>query len=376
MAKVTLSDVGLRNLPALERGQRSYWDAKFPTFGVRVSQGGSKTFVVNRGNSLITIGRFPILSLSDARTAAKRLLAEFTLGKTRPQSISYAEAVKQFLADKCKRRRARTVSDYERLLNRLRFTDPVANITHAEVARQLGRHEAPSEYNHLLVALRVFFNWANKRHLRTDNPTVGLSTHARVSRARVLTDTELKAVWRATEELTDFNRIVRLCMLTGQRRGELAALQSSWIDGNTITLPKEITKNGREHTFPIGALARSVLPKRESLLFPARSKPTKPFNGWGKLKDALDKKLGDQVAPWTLHDLRRTYATKMAALDTPIHVTERLLNHVSGGLGGIVAVYNRHTYMPEMRAASERFDEWFSTLIAERSSFVLAHDAP
>jgi integrase len=118
------------------------------------------------------------------------------------------------------------------------------------------------------------------------------------------------------------------------------------------------------------------LPKRESLLFPARSKPTKPFKGWGKLKDALDKKLGDQVAPWTLHDIRRTYATKMAALDTPIHVTERLLNHVSGGLGGIVAVYNRHTYMPEMRAASERFDEWFSTLIAERSSFVLAHDAP
>ena len=75
------------------KGQISYWDDKLPSFGFRVSQGGTKTFVLNRKNSLITIGRFPTISLSQARTEAKRLLAEFTLGKVRPQSITYTEAV-------------------------------------------------------------------------------------------------------------------------------------------------------------------------------------------------------------------------------------------------------------------------------------------
>ena len=85
MAKITLTDAGLRSLHLPDRGQISYWDARLPSFGVRVSQGGSKTFVLNHKNTIITIGRYPILSLSEARTEAKRLLAEFTLGRVRPQ---------------------------------------------------------------------------------------------------------------------------------------------------------------------------------------------------------------------------------------------------------------------------------------------------
>ena len=81
MAKMTFSDVGLRSSTPPPKGQISYWDRQAPSFGFRVSQGGTKTFVLNRKNSLITIGRFPTISLSQARTEAKRLLAEFTLGK-------------------------------------------------------------------------------------------------------------------------------------------------------------------------------------------------------------------------------------------------------------------------------------------------------
>src|ERR1700729_3318640 len=103
------TDTGLRSIPAPEKGQRALWDDTLPTFGVRVSQGGSKTFVLKHQNRFHTIGRFPLLSLSDARTEAKRMLAEFTLGRIRPQSITTKQAIELFLNEKKKSRRERTV---------------------------------------------------------------------------------------------------------------------------------------------------------------------------------------------------------------------------------------------------------------------------
>ena len=166
-------------------------------------------------------------------------------------------------------------------------------------------------------------------------------------------------MWIASD---DFGGIVKPLILTGQRRGETAALQSSWIKADTITLPKEITKNGREHTFPIGTMAASILAEHSTSgsLFLARWKQTN-FSGWSKSKAALDKLSG--VSGWTLHDLRRTFATNLAALGTPIHVTERLLNHVSGTQSGIVAVYQRHSYMPEMRKAVEAWERHLRALV-------------
>jgi hypothetical protein len=89
MAKIAFTDTGLRSIAPPQKGQRAVWDKSLPGFGLRISQGGSKTFVVNRNNILLTIGRFGVLTLSEARTEAKRLMAEFTLGKVRPQSITY-----------------------------------------------------------------------------------------------------------------------------------------------------------------------------------------------------------------------------------------------------------------------------------------------
>jgi len=185
-----------------------------------------------------------------------------------------------------------------------------------------------------------------------------------VSRSRVLTDDELRRVWVAIDECGTFGAIVKLLILTGQRRGETAALQSSWIKIDAITLPKEITKNGREHTFPIGTMAASLLAERSTSggLFLARWRQTN-FSGWSKSKAALDKLSG--VSGWTLHDLRRTFATNLAALGTPIHVTERLLNHVSGTQSGIVAVYQRHSYMPEMRKAVEAWERHLHALVGQ-----------
>jgi len=95
-------------------------------------------------------------------------------------------------------------------------------------------------------------------------------------------------------------------------------------------------------------------------LFPARGRDT-PFNGWSKAKAALDKLAG--VADWTLHDLRRTFATNMAQLGTPPHVVEKLLNHRTGTISGVAAIYNRYQFMDEMRQAIEKYDHHLAKLL-------------
>jgi integrase len=163
-----------------------------------------------------------------------------------------------------------------------------------------------------------------------------------------------------------FCAIVKLLILSGQRRGEISALRKKWLSDDTITLPNEITKNGREHTFPIGQLAASVLESSTEtsdadFLFPARGDSETCFNGWSKSKAALDSLSG--VTGWTLHDLRRTFASNLAALGVQLPVIEKLLNHVSGSFSGIVAVYQRHNFMPEMRDAIEKWEARLNKIV-------------
>jgi integrase len=367
MAKQGFSDLFLRSLPLPEKGQRAYWDDKLPSFGIRVSQGGSKTFILNRNNTFVTIGRYGILSLSEARAEAKRLLAEFTLGKVRPHAIVYPQAVKLFIEDKARSRRKNTYQDYQWFLGRLSFTGQLSDITHDDITRALKRIKSPSTYDHVLVAARILFNWAMRRRYITHNPTFGLSPHGTPTRTRVLSDIELKSIWEASAYLGPFGLIVRLLILTGQRRGEIAALKVDWLTQNTCTIPKEIAKNNREHTFPIGLFTVALIadeikqhPTKSGLIFPARGKQT-PFNGWSKSKVQLDALSG--VNDWTLHDLRRTFATNMAALGVPVHVLEKLLNHVSGTISGVAAVYNRHQFMDEMRDAVDKWEARLTSLL-------------
>ena len=129
------------------------------------------------------------------------------------------------------------------------------------------------------------------------------------------------------------------------------------LEAHTITFPASITKNKRVHVVPFGNRAEYLLRRGhgEGLLFPARDTDGKrPFDGWSKCKPKLDEILG--ISPWTLHDLRRTFATNLAGLGVSVHVTEKLLNHVSGTMGGIVGVYQRYDFMLEMREAIEKWE--------------------
>jgi len=274
-----------------------------------------------------------------------------------------------FLEDKAQECRPGTVSEYKRLLAvHFPFHGQLAATTHADFERKLKRVDALSERNHALAAAKTFFTWAVKHRYVTENPTVAYSLVGRPSRSRVLSDDELKRVWKAAKEMGgNFGAIVELLILTGQRRGEIAALQTPWLnlDDKTITLPAEITKNKREHTFPIAALAASIVSPQvpnSTIMFAARGKSGTSFNGWSKSKVALDKLSG--VTGWTLHDIRRTVASNLAALGVALPVIERLLNHVSGSFGGIVSVYQCHSFMPEIRAVVEKWNNRVLDILA------------
>jgi integrase len=360
----SLTDITVSNLRPPDSGQKLYADGVVKGLYVRVSQGGSKSFVLVEGKQrrFRTLGRYGIVSLADARTAAKRILAERTLGRILPPSVPLAIARTEYLAQIDIRKGTRDY--YVRHLNRLN-ANKLSDITPRDI-HDILKALPQSSRNQCLASFRAFFKWCLRAHYIDKSPTELMQLSEPKARSRVLSVQEIKSVWEASESCGQFGTIVKLLLLTGQRRSETAALRSEWICNDTITLPKEITKNGRAHTFPIAPLAVSLLPtsaSKSSLLFPARGKPDSAFNGWSKAKTALDKASG--VTGWTLHDLRRTFASNLAALGVRLEVTEKLLNHVSGSFAGVAGIYNRYDFAPEMRAAVELWETRLKTILGQ-----------
>ena len=377
-----LTELAIRAAEPPTNGASTLWDASLRNFGCRVSQGGAKSFIVLLGSGRRkTIGRYIIISLAAARAEAKRVLAEKTLGKDTPPAIVLGEALELFLTDAQRRNRPRTVNDYARLLRRhlAKLSKvPLDNVATRNIVHILDRLGAtPSEAAHFLAAARIFFNWCVRRTYVSANPCAKLTAAKSPPRERVLTNAEVVKVWQcATTYPFPLGAVVRLLILTGQRRGEIGLLRWHWIDEQkrTITFPADFTKNRRSHTLPYGQMVADILaslPRTSSYVFPPAHEHLKgagvtAVNGWSNLKRAFDRLL-DDVAPWTLHDLRRTFATNLAALGVRLEVTEKLLNHISGSFGGVVGIYQRHTFQDEMRAATEAWEAKLAQLIVSRS---------
>ena len=376
MPTTLLTDRTLKTLPAPESGQVTYWDIALSGFGVRVSQGGTKSFVVVYGTNRTrkTIGRYPTISLKQARDKAKELKAAFILGLDRKRSITWVEARDLFLEDCEHRLRPSTVRYYRSRLNsHFRFGKRQLN----DVSRQDFRDKIRNgphtrgEQHHALVTARTLLNWAVREEYLDANPLAGMRwLKPPKPRERVLTEAELKEVFlKARNAPYPFGDIVSLLVLTGMRRSEVASLRWDWIDTEerTVSLPADLTKNGRAHTLPYGVIAAEVIaaiPEMGDYLFPSHGGKGPVFNGWGK---SFERFLGtlEDVGTFTLHDLRRTFATMHAKIGTPIHVTEKLLNHVSGTISGVAAIYNRHDYFNEMRVAQTALDSFLADLLAD-----------
>lgn len=370
-----LTDLTIRNLPLPERGSAYHWDAALKGFGVRVSPKGTKTFIALVGSGTRhTVGKYPLITLAEAREEARRQLAKKTLGSyEKPTTLTFEAAVEKYLAACEAKNRPITVREYRRQLALFPFKGrKLHTIKKRDVTAVLDGIKRASERAHALSGIKIFFSWcASQGHIETSPISALKAPVQRVQAKRVLSPDELKALLLEAYRGSDsFSRIVLLLALTGQRRTEIASLTWNRIGTETITLPGEVTKNHLEHTFPIGQLVRDVLgniPRTNtSYLFPAtrehvRGKPTTFFNGWSKGKAALDLKLG--IAPWTLHDLRRTFATTLQSLKVPLEVREKLLNHISGTQAGVAGIYNRHGFEAEMREAIETYDRFLLDLI-------------
>ncbi|MBL4662087.1 MAG: tyrosine-type recombinase/integrase [Flavobacteriaceae bacterium] len=374
-----LTDLLIKKLKAPDKGQKTYFDDALSGFGIRISQGGTKSYVVMYGNrrQLKTFGRYPELSLADARIEAKRLQSDRTLLQGNLsghiQNLSFNDARDQFLKNAETRTKPSTFNEYKRILNQhFSFSKKLNEITRKDITLSIEKNcNSESVAQHAFVAIRTMMNWCLKQGLISSSPMPSM-TFKSEPRSRILTDEELKRVWeRACVVGYPYGDIVKILTVTGQRRGEISQLRWSWIEDDEIIFPKGFTKNKREHRIPLSNLAKQILEDvsgQGDLIFPARGKTDVAVSGWSKYKRSFDNpKDGSEflVEDYTLHDLRRTFSSNLARLGTPIHVTEKLLNHVSGTLSGVAAVYNRYSYMSEMSEAVAAHDEFIRDVTAE-----------
>jgi integrase len=222
--------------------------------------------------------------------------------------------------------------------------------------------------------LSKMFNWAAEKRRVGRNPLDVLKRpSAPKARDRVLDDSEIVALWRAADEASKpFDAVLKLMLLTGARLNEAAQMEASELseDLSVWTIPGARTKNHRVHQVPLSPLARDVIAKVERLdgcRFVFSTTGRTPVSGFSKTKTRLDAKM-EGVAPWRLHDLRRTAATGMGELGIPPHIIELCLNHVSGARAGVAGTYNRSVQMTERRAALERWAEHIEELVGHVSN--------
>ena len=378
MPRVHLTDIVARSAKAASGRQVTFWDMALPCFGLRVGeQVKSWTVMVGEERRRVTIGRYPAVSLQDARAEARRLILSAAVAR-RDNDISIVTvpvAVEKFVEVHLSQKKESTAKEWERVL-RKHFVPVWKGLLMTEISR---RHvtrvvddlmDRPGSANNAFTIVRVFLRWSVRRGYLAHNPMEPLTLPAaRIARDRVLTRDELKAMLSVIDTARDFGIIVLVLLLTAQRRGEIGRLRSEWIDRQnmSLTLPKYVTKNKQEHVLPLTPFTMSLLPEREGLLFPARGNPDEPFSGWSKSMTALRRNC--KVPDFRLHDLRRTAATLMASKGVAPHVIERILNHITGSTSVSITplgrIYNRHRYHDEMRSALVLLESEILALLTE-----------
>jgi integrase len=227
--------------------------------------------------------------------------------------------------------------------------------------------QAPASANRTFVALRALFNWCIGRGILEHSACTGLSKPSiERSRERVLSDEELAAVILAARILgPPYGSIVELLALTGQRRDEVTGITWEEIDilRRRWTLSGSRTKNRKPHVVHLSDAAVplvSSIPLRQGYLL--SNNPARKFQGFSGLKKELDAISG--VKEWVLHDLRRTMVSGMARLGVAPHVADKILNHQSGSISGVSAVYQRHEFLVERKQAIDLWGRYVTDLIS------------
>lgn len=374
------------------------FDEALPGFHIRRFASGRASYAVKYSvgtqQRRLTLGAAVPGILSDMRRRAADILARARLGedvvakkraaaaKTEADRnrVTVGTAVAAYLKDRESELRPRSFGETRRYL--LNAWEPLHEkyldtVTRDDVISLLNKIEKQGKVtaDRARAALSAFFVWSIDRGLVGSTPLANVRPRAKiVARDRVLSESELVEIWTACDD-DGHGAIVKLLMLTGQRRTEIGDLRWSEVDfvARLIELPGQRTKNHRRHVVPLSDAALNILSRcerREERDF-VFGRSAGGFSGWSKCKARLDARIAklrktagnaSDMAPWTLHDLRRSAVTHMAQhkLAQP-HILEAVINHASGHKAGIASVYNLATYPEEKRAA---LDAWAKRLTA------------
>ena len=348
----------------------------------------------------LTLGKWPMMTLAQARTVATEALEQVEAGQN-PAQAKKATRAAQVEAQQDDRDQFQSVVEQflKRHASRNRRADDVAAMFRREVLAAWGGRKihdiskrdvievlagivdrgSPVTANRLRAHLNTLFNWAKGRDIVQSNPLDGIKPPApEKPRDRVLTDDEIKLFWQACDKMGQpFGPLFQIMLLTGQRRGEVAGMTEREIRGEEWTIPAARSKNGDEHTLPLPEAVRDALGNvvqirgKAGLFFTTTGES--PVSGFTRAKDRLGKLMGEiasegqpepvELDAFTLHDLRRTAATGMAGLGFPPHIVEAVLNHRSGTRRGVAGVYNRFDYAGEKRAALEAWGRYVLALV-------------
>ncbi|MCB1469192.1 MAG: tyrosine-type recombinase/integrase, partial [Rhizobiaceae bacterium] len=379
--------------------RREVPDSLLPGLYLVVQPSGAKSWAVRyRADGRPrkhTIGRYPRISLAQARDLGRELLRAVAEGRDPAAEkqaacegdasdridTSFARIVEEFVARHVvPNNKPSTANETRRLFAKVvapQWGDrDIKSITKQDVSALLDNEidrGAPINANRVHAALSKLFNWCVDREILDASPCERVRKPSKErSRDRVLADWELALILEAAKETGwPFGDFVRLLALTGQRRSEVAGMKWSEIDLDEMlwTIPAARTKNGEVHQVPLSeavvdilqAMPRIAGPEAYVLTTTGRS----PISGFSRAKTAIDKQVACRISEdaskarsverWTYHDLRRTVASGMARLGVDLPVIEKILNHKSGSFAGIVAVYQRHGYANEKRSA---LDAW------------------
>lgn len=356
-----------------------WFDDMLPGFGVRLRAGGKAVWIVQyrvgQRQRRETLGDVRKVDLETARTAAKKRFAHVLLGAD-PQAekaearqrdkLTLGTVTARYLQFKQPKLRANSYNADKRYLThhwKPLHDLPIHAIKRRDVAACLG--EITNQNGAVAAArargtLSAFFVWAIREGIADENPVTGTNkpTEGMRSRERVLDAAEVRSIWNACGD-DDFGRIIKLLMLTGARRDEIGGLR--WdefdLDGGTLSIPGTRTKNHHHLELALPPAAVTILrsaPRREGreFVFGGRGDA---FSAWSYSTLAMAARVmeaeGKALAPWRIHDIRRTVATGMAELGVQPHIIEAVLNHRSGHKGGVAGVYNRATYGREVGVA-------------------------
>jgi integrase len=401
-----------RVVEALARGkvdsERIVWCDDLPGLGLRMRAGGSRNWVfqykIGAKHRRMTLGALSAVPLLTAREIAGDLHAKVRLGEdpaavravSRQRAAETFEPIaKRFLAHKKTRVKPRYYIEIDRHL--LVNAKPlhglaVAGITRRDIAELLSsirKSHSDNVGNQVRASLSNFFTWAMKEGLLGDeaaNPVTYTNKTETAARDRVLTWAELREVWAAALRDDDYGDIVRLLMLTGQRREEIGAVRWSEIhfDKSLITFPPARTKNGLEHDVPMSDRVRAIFKTRSSIIGRDLVFGTGKggFSGWSKSKERLDHRIMEarknafgkkaQLMPaWRLHDIRRSVDTHMNELGIEPHIVEAVLNHVSGaksGKEGVAGIYNKARYLTQKTDALNRWATHLLTAVEAKAA--------